>query len=433
MPKRRGHGQGGLYPVTIRGRRYWRATVELEPDPETGRRRTKQIQATTQRAARDKLMELQKEVAEHGGVIDRRVTLEEWATQWLDVRAREVDPKTWTGYRGAVRNWILPTIGRKRVSALKPSDVYALHERIAEAGRAVSTARQAHIVLSMMLDAAQAEGLCRENVAEHVRKPGARGRGVVAKTRDALTTEHVLAILRAAYDMPDHAGSRWWLKLLGGPRQTEILGARLSDLDLDAGHYEVWWKLEAVAREHGCGDDPCGWKMAAKCPQKRWRVAPGFELEEIEHQWCWTRPKSKPGRVIPLLPQLAGEIRRHLEATADWPNPHGLIWRNRDGSPITPVQDNAEWRTLLVAAGVIAPDEAVPGGTEWTGHTARHTTVTVLAELGVDFQMIGEIVGHSSAQVTAIYRHARDDERRAVMQRLGDVWADALPALPPSP
>lgn len=427
MPKRRTHGQGGLYYVETRG--LWRATVELGDDPVTGKRRTKVVTARTQRAARDKMTTIQKEIAKHGAPLDRQVRLEEWAGRWLDVRAREVDPKTWTGYRGAIRNWIAPTLGRKLVSSLKPSDVHALHERIADAGKAVSTARQAHIVLSMMLDAAKAEGLCQENVAEHVRKPGARGRGVAAKTRDALTTDHVLAILRAAYDLPDHAGSRWWLKLLGGPRQTEILGARISDLDLDARLYEVWWKLEALARGHGCGDSPCGWKMAAKCPQKRWRVAPGFELEEIEHQWCWTRPKSRPGRAIPLLPQLAAEIGRHLDATSHLPNPHGLIWRNADGSPITPVQDNAEWRSLLVAAGVIEPGDAVPGGTEWTGHTARHTTVTVLAELGVDFQMIGEIVGHSSAQVTAIYRHARDEERRAVMQRLGDVWADALPAL----
>ena len=109
-------------------------------------------------------------------------------------------------------------------------------------------------------------------------------------------------------------------------------------------------------------------------------------------------------------------------------NPHGLIWRNADGSPISAKQDAQDWRDLLHAAGIIGADELAPGGTRLTGHWARHTTVTVLASLGVDFQLIGEIVGHSSAEVTRIYRHAQGTERMAAMEKLGAAFALALPA-----
>lgn len=51
--------------------------------------------------------------------------------------------------------------------------------------------------------------------------------------------------------------------------------------------------------------------------------------------------------------------------------------------------------------------------------------MTILASLGVDFQIIGEIVGHSSAQVTAIYRHTHATEKRAKMEAIGGVWVDA--------
>ena len=427
MPKQRSHGDGGLYP--IRGGTLWRGVVDGGFD-ETGKRIQWEVTARTKTEAARKLNALKAEVAEHGAPLGRAATVADVAHDWLTSVARpDVDPKTYQGYSGMIANWIVPTIGRRRVGTLKPSDVRAVREAIAAAGRGTSTARQAHAVLSMILDHAVAERLMRRNVAKDVRKPGTRAAGTVAAARGALTTAQTIAILEAAAAMPDAAGSRWWFKILAGQRQGEILGATLADLDLDAGLYEVSWKLEELRREHGCGDDPCRYKQGARCPQARWRVPDDFEMRHLTGAWHLTRPKSRTGRVVPLIPQLAEAIRRHLAATAHLPNPHGLIWRQPDGSPILPRDDAQQWRELLVAAGVITADQAVPGGTEMTGHWTRHTAVTVLASLGTDFQLIGEIVGHSSAQVTAMYRHAQDAEKRAAMVALGGVWGAAL-ALP---
>lgn len=229
--------------------------------------------------------------------------------------------------RSLTRRWIVSALGMEKVSALKPSDVRSLRTAIVDVGkRSTSTAGQAHVVLSMMLDAAKAEKIIRDYPAEAVKKP--KGSKV---ERGAIPTEQALAILRAAAAMPDSAGSRWWFKLLGGPRQGEILGASLDDLDLDARIHEVQWKLEDLQREHGCGDGNCGKKRGADCPSAKWRIPDGFEMRHLTGRWCFTRPKSRTGRVIPLIPQLTEAIRRWLDAIADWPNPHGLIWRNPGG------------------------------------------------------------------------------------------------------
>jgi len=422
MPKERDHGLGGLYE--IRGGTLWRGVVDLGFTPD-GRRDQRYVHAKTKSACSRKLEALKADIAEHGEPIGHSVKVADWAQTWLETVVKpDVDPKTYSGYAGAVKNWITPTIGTKRVSALKPSDVRAVRTAITAKGRSTSTARQAHIVLSMMLDAAKGEKLCRTNVAKDVRKPGKRDKGTEVATRGALTTEQTVAILHAAAASPE--GSRWWFKILTGQRQGEILGATLADLDLDAGLYAVSWKLEELRRDHGCTDSPCGYTQPARCPSATWRIPDDFEMVHLTGAWHLTRPKSKTGRVVPLIPQLVEAIRRHLLATADQPNPHGLIWHNADGSPILPKDDGQAWRDLLVAAGIITPSEAVPGGTALTGHWTRHTVVTILASLGVDFQLIGEIVGHSSAQVTSIYRHALDAEKRAAMDALGGTWAEAL-------
>lgn len=419
MPKKRDHGQGGLYK--IRGGRLWRGVIDLGFDAD-GKRVQKYVHAKTQRACAEKLDELRAEIRDHGAPLDKQVTVAAWADTWLETVAKvTVDPKTYSTYASLSRRWIVPTLGRKAVHSLKPSDVRAVRTAITDAGRSASTARQAHVVLSLMLDAAKAERITRANVAEDVRRP--KGKKV---ERGAFTTEQALAVLRAAAELPNSSGSRWWFKLLGGPRQGEILGARLADLNLDAGYYAVERKLEELARDHGCGDEPCGRKRGADCTSPRWRVPDGFTHEHLVGRWHLTEPKSRTGRVVPLIPQLVEATRRHIDATADWPNPHGLIWRNPDGSPILPVQDAAEWRDLLQSVGIITAEENRPGGTPMTGHWARHTTVTILASLGVDFQLIGEIVGHSSAQVTAMYRHAQASEKAAAMAQIGTVWAEGL-------
>lgn len=149
-------------------------------------------------------------------------------------------------------------------------------------------------------------------------------------------------------------------------------------------------------------------------------------MTQLDGRWHLTRPKSRTGRVVPLIPQMAQALRLHLESSKDMPNPHGLLWHD-GGRPITPRDDAQAWRDLLVAAKIIAAKDAVAGGTTMTGHWARHTAVTVLMELTHgDAQLVGEIVGHSSSEVTEMYRHARAEESQAAMDALGKAWGGAL-------
>jgi integrase len=440
MPKKRGHGSGALYYLP--SKKLWRGVAEV---PEEGRGDKKRVQkyvhSKSQSECRRKLEDLIAEIEEHGTPVDKSVTVADWAQVWLTDHARpHVDPSTFAGYSSAVRRWIDPTIGHKKIATVKPSDVTAVHSAMRDANRATSTAKGVHVALSQMLEQARREGLCRKNVALDVTPPGGKGKAAAkrkAKNRDSLPLVQAAKILTTAAD--DDLASLWWLKLLGGPRQTEGLGTLLEDYDPEGRVIYINWKLEEVPKRHGCGSAlsdgawPCGKIRGAACPEAVWQIPDVFEMRHLFGRWCLTRPKSVVGREIPLIPQHADLIDAYIARHAKEPNPHGLLWRNPDGQPILKKPDAQEWRQLLKRSGVITEEQAHPGMSPVDGHMARHTTVTLLASLNVDFQIIGEIVGHSTEEVTKIYRHARLDEKRKAVALLGDlVLPGSPPALAPS-
>lgn len=425
MPKKRSHGDGGLYYLAARG--LWRGVVDVGYGPD-GRRKQKYVHAKTQTEARAKLRKLKDEIAQYGAPLDQNVTVEQWATHWLDTVVRPTaKPSGLRSYSSCVQKWIIPTIGKKRLAQLRPSDLRTVYQAIDQAGLK-SMGAKAHTVLSSMLESARLDGAIRSNIARDVIAP----KEAVAD-RDALDTPAALRILKASAAHVD--GTRWWVALLAGMRQGERCGATIADsIDFDTHTFTVSWSLTEAKFEHGCDGD-CGYKRGGSCPQRRMVLARNLDHRELDGRLILVRPKSGKVRSFPMIPQLEEALRRYLTATADWPNPHGLIWRNRDGSPITSKQDQDAWRKILVEADVIPADLAVvpkdrPEGaaTVPTTHWGRHTTATVLMELGVPDKVIGEIVGHASTRVTGRYQHVSSTEAQAAMAAIGGHFAGALEA-----
>lgn len=422
MPKKRNHGDGALYFDSTR--RLWRGVIDVGFHPD-GRRRQKAVTSKSQRVARDKLNELKKQIAEHGTALNVNMTMEKWADKWLtEVCEPNMKPKALQSYESAVRHWILPSLGKRKVASINPSDVRAVTRAVTDAGRATSSARKVQAVLSSMMEAARLDGLCARNPAEDVKAPsiGDGGRG-------ALSTEQALRILEVAARRPD--GTRWWVALLAGMRQGERLGATRDSPDFNTHEFHVQWSLTEVRFRHGCGGT-CSVTRAGNCPERVRMIGASVVHKPLEDRLCLVRPKSGKVRSFPLIEALEVALQRYIE-NDDRYNPHNLIWHNDDGSPITPKQDMEEWKQILLAAGVITheqtlPEKERPEGTPPlpTTHWARHTTVTVLMELGVDARVIGEIVGHASVQTTRRYTHVSSQQARTALEALGENFQLAI-------
>lgn len=421
MPRRAMTGNIRPYQYTTdRGQKRWRARVDIGTSAD-GKRRRKTVTARTYGEAQRKVTQLLEEIRTTGAPVNRNIRLGEYAAGWLEQRAHDVDPKTYTGYRTMITkhcaDWagtpiaqITPSVVQQIISSAK---AYDQRGRVKGAA-SVSARKQLRTVLNQVMQAALANGLILSNPVAAVRPP--RKKDDMTAERGAFSVPELKEILRVASSMPVEQGAVWWWRFLTGMRQGEILGATWDMYDSKAHVYTVDWKLQALPYEHGCralpgGGWACGYKRAGSCTDKRFRVPDGYDMIHLSGAWCLSRPKSRTGRLVPIIPALAAVMDRYRAATKSWPNPYNLIFRQPDGGPIDPKQDNKAFAALLEAAGL---DPA-----QHTGHETRHSVITLLAAQGVDFQLIQEIVGHSSPQMVAHYRHAGEAERARAMASIG--------------
>lgn len=413
--RRRQHGEGTIYPHRRdhngKPTRY-AGQVELGWDSE-GRRRRKTVYGRSEAEVVRKMQALRRQLLEQGDLPTADTTVTKWLEYWLrEIAADRLKPNTFRSYRTAVNKHIVPAIGRHRLATLSAQHVRQMHRALVDRGLSSTTALNAHRVLSIALNDAVREGRVPRNVAAVVRAPAK-----AVSTRRGLEVADAVSVLRTAAEQP--LGSRWLAAFLLGVRQGERLGLRWSYLDLEAGIADVSWSLQRVTWAHDCtprGTDPtCGRKRGASCPQRRLPIPAGMEYQPVTGNLVLMRPKTKRSqRVVALIePLRLALLRRQAEVEAERPNykvDHDLVWCEPNGSPLDPRDDWADWQTLLKAAGV---DHV-------TGHASRHTTATLLMELGVDPRVVQELLGHTALAVTDGYKHVSLTLQRDALNQLGE-------------
>lgn len=393
---RRQYGSGSVYRT---GDGRFRASIEAGFTTSGGRRRIV-VSGTTEAEVRSKLKDKQRQIAAEGvPTASARTTVKAWAEEWLEVTKTQLRPKPWATDASAVRRWIVPAIGHKRLEDLSPADMRAVAQAQRDAGRSTSTANRTHSTLTGMLRAAILEGHQVPRRVLDVKAPA-----LAVNDRTAMDVSEVMSVLQAASFLPH--GSRWAMAFLHGPRQGECLGLVEDCVDLDVGLVRFEWQLQSlpynVARDRSSG----------------FRVPDGYEVRQLVGAYHLVRPKSKSGfRVATLVPAM-------VEALADWlairpANPWGLVWPTATGRPMNAADDRDEWYQLQESV-----DVRHPSGRPYYVHEARHTTATQLLEAGVDPKQITTIMGHSSILTTQGYQHP---SRRAALSAVESVAAALLP------
>jgi integrase len=219
-----------------------------------------------------------------------------------------------------------------------------------------------------------------------------------------LTASEARQLLAAAQGQRNAA--RWSVALALGLRQGEALGARWSQVDLDAGLWRVREQVRRLPYRHGCGG-ACQRDKARLCPQR----TGGMTFSE---------PKTARGkRDIGLPPQMVAALRTHrqeqlaerMAAGSVWEN-HDLVFAQPTGKPLDSKRDWTAWKALLARAGV--RDARL--------HDARHTAATLLLAQGVPARVVMEILGHSTIAVTQnVYAHVMPEAVSAATSAVSDV------------
>ena len=233
---RRGPGEGGVYQ---RADGRWVGAVGL--GWVGGRRRRKVVYGKTRREAREKLAEVRTAI-EAGIAVDRnQQTVEQFLKIWLDQVVRpNLRPKTIRTYATVVHVHLVPRVGRIRLARLSAQDVQTMLNAVASLGRSPRTVQMVRAVLRQALAYAVRWSLVARNVATLVAPP----RAVPAERRPFSISEARLFVIAVHGDRDE---ALYLVALATGMRQSEVLGLRWSEVDLDAGQARVSKALSRIS------------------------------------------------------------------------------------------------------------------------------------------------------------------------------------------
>src|SRR3954447_17703799 len=310
-------------------------------------------------------------------------TVGDWLEHWLEnIAARKVRARTLESYRSTIRLHLRPGIGHHRLDRLQPEHLERLYAALADKGLSSASILRVHRVLSRALRVAFQRGKVARIVATLVDPP------VVKRPEAALplSTTEARAVMAAA--QAHRNAARWTVALAMGLRQSEALGLRWADVDLETGTLSVRRGLHRVAGHGLVYEEP-------KADRSRRTLALPAPLVEA------------------LRAHRAAQLEERLAASAEWAD-LDLVFAQPNGKAIERKSDWRAWKALLQEAGV----------RDVRLHDGRHTAATLLLSEGVHPRVVMEVLGHAQMRTTTdTYSHVMPALGRDAADRMGNaLW-----------
>jgi integrase len=279
------------------------------------------------------------------------VTVREAGDEWVTaaeaglIRARggeRYKPSTLRSYKSALRIWIYPTFGERRLARVRRVDLQDLTEVMLAKDVDASTIRNTLMPLRAIYRRAVKREQVSVNPTVGLELPAVRG------TRDRIATPDEAAALLAA--APERDRPIWAAALYAGLRRGELQALRWEDVDLSAGLIRV---------------------------ERAWD----------EKSRVFVDPKSRSSRrVVPIAGQLRGFLLEHGVRTGR----RGLVF---GATPESPFTASNVWRRACTAW-----DRA--GLARINFHEARHTYASLMIAARVNAKAIATYMGHASVTTT---------------------------------
>ncbi len=352
---RRGRGEGSIF--RRKDRPGWVAQLAIGTTS-AGRTRYWTRYAKTRREAAGLLATA---IEQHRRGIDLdadKQTVAEFVSDWLENSAKQtVRPTTYFSYESKVRLHIIPRLGHFRLGGLKAQNVQRWINELQNTGLSPRTIQFCHAILRRALNQALRWGLITRNVATLVDVPTPTSPEIVPLTVDQ--ARHFMD------SISDHRlYALYALALTLGLRQSELIGLRWQDVDLDRAQIRI-----------------------------------ASTLHRARGQWFVAQPKSRTSQRVLPLPRVAIQaLHRHriraleeqIRREHGRENAELVFTDERTGEPIKPTWLGRELHRLLKAAGL----------PKIRFHDLRHTAASLLLAEGRSAREIMEVLGHSTFSLT---------------------------------
>ena len=364
MARRRSNGEGSIYH-----RKDGRWEGALYVLTTSGIRKRLRVYGQTQAEVRRKLVETKAQQHRGIAVPDKVWRLDEYLDYWLEKIVRPSRrPTTFDRYESTVRRYLKPQLGHHTLASLSIPTLQSYLNELLTTGCPLRSVQMVREVLSSALTTAMRQELVIRNVARFVVLPGRAEADV-----EPWSASEVAAFLSAARGHWLHMP--FVLLVLYGMRRGEVLGLRWRDIDFDRNELHI--------------------------RQQVYRAGGATSVGPVK--------TSAGRRTLPLL-SLARDLLEQLRQTRAPKNPDDLVFTAlKSTGPVGP-------QTLTHAFWRVCQQHDLR---TIRLHDVRHTTATLLNNLGVPARNAQLILGHADVTTTMqIYQHDNLDARRQALEQL---------------
>lgn len=282
---------------------------------------------------------------------------------WLESRVAYIKPSTYRNYSCAIKNWIKPYLGKRKLSLVTLNTIEELYSELKIAGYKSGTTNVVHRVLSKAFRDAVRKKYLVVNPMQDVER--IKGDSVPTPSIPLLDFNK---IYREAMRSP-YMHARIEIGMVLSPRPGEILGLKWSDVDFGNRTLLIERQLQAVK---GKG------LVFQTVKQGKSRI---INLNDKQIEILTIH------RMQQELDRTHREYERLIDPSLPPIEDHGLIFPNTVGKPLDAKRDRKWWMDLLKRAGV----------GHYTVYQMRKTALTNLSVHGIDIPTIKKFSGHTNS------------------------------------
>ncbi len=309
----------------------------------------------------------------------QKQTLNEYLDFWLETIAKpRLQYRTLRDYYDMMRLYIREPLGNIKLADLKAAHIQKVYGEMQNKGYSPRRIRYAHSVLSSALKKTVELDILPRNVAKFVQLPKQ-----VRKEMDVLSKDESIRFLTVLQD--EKHGVLLSFALATGMRVQEYLGLQWKDIDFEKGTATV--QRAIVWHRSGGG-------------------------------WHFSTPKTaKSRRTVPLPTTTLKDLRKHkvkqneqrLRLGTEWQN-NNLVFASEIGTPLNPPNLTRHFKRILKKTNL---------RTSIRLYDLRHTTATLLLQVGINPKVVSERLGHSSIVLTLdVYSHVLPTMQKEATEQL---------------
>lgn len=329
--------------------------------------------------AQDALAEAHRRIA-GGEKLGETVRVGDYLASWLEAKqSAGRKPATISQYRDLVGRYLVPHLGKVKLTDLRAAHVEKMLAAMEGEGRGLVTRRRTTAVLSSALGSAVKRRLVPWNVCTQIELASES-----SEPRPVWDADGVRTFLVAVRG--DRLAALWHLYCLVGLRRGEGLGLAWDSVDLDGGVLRI-----------------------------------NRSLGEVAGQLSWGTPKSAKGRrTISLDPDTVTALRTHwarqgeekLALGGEGYRDQGLVFAAEDGRPLWPGTVSDRFHVLAEQCGL--PRIRL--------HDLRHSAASLALAGGVDLKTVSARLGHAGISITADrYSHVLPAVDRDAAERVASI------------